>query len=432
MDKKRTQTKVSPYLSHDIWKSPNENAAKLLWLLKLRWLALLAQSVCIFPGLYFGYLDHKNLIPFITTIVLLVGVNYFSIRRYINHRHIQNRHFFIQMFFDLIALTILLLLSGGKKNPFSELLLFHAALSPMLLTGVWNLVNFLFLALAIAAIHFTTTKSFAFTADSQTVISLTAEITVALAIWQFTSWLSYSLRIFQSHTKQLEQHENRMDRLRAIGALASGFNHEFATPLNTVKLKLNRIRRNLDEDTGSSLQDDFKIAEQAIEQCSDALKNFHKAQIDSSTYSSQSISISSYLQKICENWQLGHQQANLVFTPDRIGICLCSVPPLPLSQTIINILDNSYQAHPQSSIQVETEVRDNWFIIKFSDDGPGFPDIVLKKIGEPFLTTKKDGTGLGLYNAYHLLEAIGGKLIICNGANRGAEISLLLPTERIT
>lgn len=430
MRKNQRRKKLEQYFSPDIWRNSNENAAKLLWLLKLRWAALIAQTLCIFPGIHFGFINADHLVLFIITICLLVIVNFISIRRLAHNSTIQHKHLFFQMFFDLATLSSLLFLSGGSKNPFISLLFFHAALSPLLLSGAWNIFYFLLITVSIATLHSLQAQSFEIYIHSQTFIFLSTQIAIAFAIWQFTSWLAQALCSFRDHAKQLEHHENRMDRLRAIGALASGFNHEFATPLNTLKIKIDRIRRNLGKHEKNSIAQDLQIAEEAIDQCSNALKNFHNAQVDPNTYTLQKVHIVLFLKKVCESWYIGSPKAHLILPVLKFEKYTSAVPQLPLSQTIINILDNAYQACPQGKIQIEVELFEKELVVRFIDKGPGFPEIVLEKIGEPFITTKKEGTGLGLYNAYHLLESIGGRLTVKNLQPVGSEVSLQIPIER--
>jgi two-component system sensor histidine kinase RegB len=417
------------FFSPDIWKRTDEAAAKFHWVLKLRWVALTFQLLSIFPGLHFGFLKWDNLAAFILVIGIMAAINIGSIFFLEKRKQVTRSHLFVQLALDLFAIAILLYLTGGLKNPFTSLLLFHAALGPLLLTAPWNFPYFGFLILAIAFLYFAPPPAGPLTANSHSIVILFSQIIVAFAIWQFTTWLSRTLFAFRKHVHQLEQHENRMDRLRAVGALASGFSHEFATPLNVLKLRLGRLARKLEETSLSESIEDVQVAEDAIHQCETSLRNLLKAQVDSNTYSLQRIPISAFIRRICDSWILEHPNSKIAFSTQQPEENFCLIPQLALSQTILNILDNSFQAHPESSIAVDIANDERWVTLRIADSGPGIPDIILEKIGEPFLTTKSDGTGLGLYNAFNLLEAIGGKLEVNNLAPQGAEVKLLFPRE---
>lgn len=62
-----------------------------------------------------------------------------------------------------------------------------------------------------------------------------------------------------------------------------------------------------------------------------------------------------------------------------------------------------------------------------SDDGPGFAADLLAGPVRPFVTTKRGGTGLGLYTAAHFAAASGGELVCANAVGGGARLTLRLP-----
>ena len=64
--------------------------------------------------------------------------------------------------------------------------------------------------------------------------------------------------------------------------------------------------------------------------------------------------------------------------------------------------------------------------ITIEDRGPGFPQHILQKAFEPYVTTKAHGTGLGLAIVRKIIEEHGGKIDISNGKCGGAKISILL------
>lgn len=421
--------KLGLFFSPDLWKRTDETAAKFHWTLKLRWIALAVQLLSVVPGIHFGFLPLHNLTFFLFVIFTMGLVNLVSMLLYSKGREITHYHLLIHLTFDLLALSTLLFLTGGFQNPFTSLMLFHAALGPLLLSAGGNILYFFLLALAIVTLYFAPPISISLTAHSQSVVLLTTQIIVAFVIWQFTTWLSKTLLKFRRHVRQLETHENRMDRLRAVGALASGFSHEFATPLNVLKLRLGRIRRKL-EDLEPSQNEDCIVAGDAIDQCETSLRNLLKSQVDANTYSLQKTPIAAFIRRICESWHLTHPDTKISY-PDYPEIDQsCLVPQLALSQTILSILDNSWQANPKSSIQIKLSESEQWVSVSIVDNGPGIPDTILEKIGEPFLTTKADGTGLGLYNAYNLLEAIDGKLEASNISPSGACVKLIFPLEK--
>ncbi len=113
--------------------------------------------------------------------------------------------------------------------------------------------------------------------------------------------------------------------------------------------------------------------------------------------------------------------------------CATHVPEIQadpglLYQAFLNILMNAMQAMPEGgSIFVEVSARGNALTIIFEDDGPGISDETLKKIWEPFFTTKDKGSGLGLSIVKKIIEGHGGEVAIENGPKKGAQVTLSLP-----
>ncbi len=108
-----------------------------------------------------------------------------------------------------------------------------------------------------------------------------------------------------------------------------------------------------------------------------------------------------------------------------------------LMQVLFDLLSNAHQAivgaGRQGSIVVRsTRVDDRrraWARIDVADDGPGVPDVYLKRIFEPFFTTRGGGAGYGLYLASEICRELGGRLEAANNAEGGACFSVFLPAH---
>lgn len=95
-----------------------------------------------------------------------------------------------------------------------------------------------------------------------------------------------------------------------------------------------------------------------------------------------------------------------------------------LSQVITNLIKNSFEADA-SMVIIKTYIEDNNVILEVSDDGEGIID--KEKIYEPFYTTKKEGTGLGVSLSKEIVEAHSGVLKYFDNANKGTIAKILLP-----
>jgi nitrogen fixation/metabolism regulation signal transduction histidine kinase len=102
-----------------------------------------------------------------------------------------------------------------------------------------------------------------------------------------------------------------------------------------------------------------------------------------------------------------------------------------LRQVIHNLLQNAQDAladtpDPRIVIRSEAVEADK---VRFSvtDNGTGFPENLMKRAFEPYVTTKPRGTGLGLVIVKKIVEEHGGEIAIANVAPHGARVSLTFP-----
>ena len=70
--------------------------------------------------------------------------------------------------------------------------------------------------------------------------------------------------------------------------------------------------------------------------------------------------------------------------------------------------------------------------IAVQDDGPGVPDAVMEKMGEPFISTREDSMGLGIYLANATLQKAGGSIEMFNRKSGGAQTVIHLPASELS
>ena len=103
-----------------------------------------------------------------------------------------------------------------------------------------------------------------------------------------------------------------------------------------------------------------------------------------------------------------------------------------LHQVFVNVIKNSVEAMEESEekkILIRTTIISNYILIEIEDTGKGIDKELLKKIQEPFFTTKKNGTGLGVPLSIEIINAHGGKLEFKTQDNKGTIVKITLPLE---
>ena len=101
-----------------------------------------------------------------------------------------------------------------------------------------------------------------------------------------------------------------------------------------------------------------------------------------------------------------------------------------LSQVLVNMIKNAIEALSSTKnpyISIDYEIDSNIFKIIIEDNGPGIAEEEMEKIKEPFYTTKKDGTGLGVSLSCEIIEAHEGTLNYISKVNEGTKVIITLP-----
>jgi PAS domain S-box-containing protein len=103
------------------------------------------------------------------------------------------------------------------------------------------------------------------------------------------------------------------------------------------------------------------------------------------------------------------------------------IDPRQFEQVLYNLLLNAAQAvEHEGSITVSTWLYDESVEIRVRDTGPGLPPEAAEKLFQPFFTTRREGTGLGLAVAKKIVVAHGGTIEASNAASGGAEFRIRL------
>ncbi|MEK7356580.1 MAG: ATP-binding protein, partial [Bdellovibrionota bacterium] len=103
-----------------------------------------------------------------------------------------------------------------------------------------------------------------------------------------------------------------------------------------------------------------------------------------------------------------------------------------LKQAFLNIIINGYQAmndSAQPELTISTSESGGKVIVKIRDSGCGIDEKGLRKIFEPFHTTKPKGTGLGLAVTHKIIESHEGRIFVESTKGVGTEFTLEFPTR---
>lgn len=404
----------------------SENASIAVWLAALRWVALAAQVVAGIIGFKYVFLEPLLIYPFFGTVVFLWLFNCFSVAAIRKNPKPDDRSIFIQVAVDTVVLSFLLALSGGTKNPFVPLLFIHATLGALLLRGNyrgWFVVLILGCLLALfGARDWQVLSSDIYVWELTPLFALFVSLFIS---WGLVASLSDTLRVTRNNLTQARSREDRINHLLALGALTAEFAHQFATPLNTLRMRLARLKRH--ESLGAANQD-VKAISDTLDQSEKVLREMTTAPLDSSMLLFEEVDISAYVAEAVSEWNVSNRGITVTLNNSLRGVQRCRIPSKIFAKSLFNLLDNAASASALvKDIELELDEDSERLFICVMDRGPGWPTELTANGIRPHFTTRPGGTGLGLFNCQSLCEVMGGSLELLDRKGGGAIAKLALP-----
>jgi len=395
-------------------------------IIAIRWVAIAGQlATILFVHFVLGY--RTPLAICLAAVAASAALNLFLLRRYRSGAEMRRRDTLFSLGFDAVQLALLLGLTGGLQNPFAALLLAPVTVSASTLPGRHTLWLGLFVAglvTLLALAH----------------LPLPGPAPALPPMYLFASWVAilvgvgfvsaYVARVASEQRRMLqalaavEATLRREQQVSAVGALAAAAAHELGTPLATITLVAKELCRDLPPDTEAA-EDAALISSQA-ERCREILAELAARPSDDAGDRFYPISISALIQNIADERKPADIEFRIVRRPiadDAGGDPRIARTP-ELVNGLANILSNALQ-FARTKVTAEVAWSRRNVSVTVVDDGPGFPADLLRRIGEPYISTRthRDGhMGLGLFIARTLLENSGARLKFANRPGAGAEV----------
>ncbi len=442
-------------------------AVNVQWLFKLRWVAVVGQLLTIAFALFVLGIDFL-----LWPLFLIIGLTIVSnllLMRFVSRSappignnmdladegqtttHILG----LVMTMDMLSLTTLLYVTGGPTNPFCLFFFVNVSLSAVLLDRNWAwCLNFLsiicfsgllFQYISIPWLDRGISLDPVMHRGSPSLVQtglIAAFATCSSVIVYFMTRVTGELREQELDLRLAQQQQSRNEKLEALGTLAAGAAHELATPLTTIALVAKDVEQSLRRagttaaaiaaDPG--LIEDVGLIRQQLDRCKKILDRMASHSGETVGEMMQVVTARELADEICE----GLEQAN-----ERIEILLDSsvkqskvrVPVDALSQAIRCLVQNGLDASTENqSVVLGISRIANTLEIIVQDYGHGMPEEVLRRVSEPFFTTKQPGKGMGLgvFLAKNVVERLGGSVTFqsrtsSNREGSGTIVSISLP-----
>jgi two-component system sensor histidine kinase RegB len=422
----------------------------LEWLLRLRWAAVLVQTLTIAGARLL--LGMELPLGFLGIVVALEAVSNVAAswwhRRDGDPRVDSESLLAVIMALDIGFLTALLFGSGGPFNPFSVFYLIHISLAAATLRPrlAWSLTLLSVCCFGGLFVRYVpipalehhgvdSTPSAAHShAPSETMHihlrgMLLAFAGAAVFVTYFVTRVRHELDQRDAQLAAADRRRAHLERLDSLVTLAAGAAHELATPLATVMVAAREMELEL-TGSGSPLLADIQVMVREIGRCRDILGTLTSRAGERMGETWRETPLSDLL----ADARLATRQ------PDSIVVVIapaCSraavvAPRRALTQTLGALLQNGLDASSDpKEVRLLAACESGELKIEVQDSGRGMSDSTLRRLGEPFYSTRQGvgGMGLGVFLAKRVVEQIGGSVVYESKLGSGTTVRLTVPLE---
>ena len=330
------------------------------------------------------------------------------------------------LLYDLIQLSALLYLTGGIFNPFCFLLIIPAIVSSTFLSMGTTIILGLITSILLLIISF---FHLPLPGEDMNLLNFPNfyKIGIIISVLIGLIFLSYFGIRFAGEKKKTEEAFKKLQEviykeyeLESLGGQAAAAAHSLGTPLATISVVAKELKKEIGEN--SELSKDIDLLISQSKRCSEILKRISKKQIEEDKFFS-STKLEDLLEEIKNSFkEISSKEINLVCVNDKNKIDIQRSAEMIYG--LRNFIGNAIK-FSKSKVNIFLSSDDKEIKITVNDDGPGFPQDIIKKLGEPYIKSKSlelnsnSGLGLGTFLGKTLLERQNAKLLFKDDKNLG-------------
>ena len=249
------------------------------------------------------------------------------------------------------------------------------------------------------------------------------------------SELSFALNEMIQQLASRQEMLIKFHKLRAIGTLTAGIEHELNNPLNNIVLTALMFKedyRELDEEEKIEMLDGLVGESERTQKIVRNLLDYTRE----TELKTRSVSVETILENTLRLLNNQIRMNKVKVQHDAENLPSIHADQKQLTQVFINLILNALDAMPSGGtlrISAKSSALRDSIAVRFEDDGVGIPAEKLETIFDPFITTKKEGegTGLGLSVCKSILENHGGTISVVSVLKQGSTFTVDLPTSMI-
>ncbi len=245
--------------------------------------------------------------------------------------------------------------------------------------------------------------------------------------------LTESFKKMHDNVLEFEEEKSRLESVEITKNLAAGIAHEIKNPINTVGLIADYLQANLSPDDPEKRYEFYKLSENMkneLKRINRIVEGFLRL-TKPGGYHFKKENINSIIQ-----YNVSILEQELIKHGIKIHLNFNSALPAVkvdrdrLNQVFSNLILNAIEAMPRGGdITITTEPEGEKVRIQVSDNGFGIPQEDIRKVFNPYFSTKKQGFGLGLTLIQDIIHNHKGRITVQSEKGKGTDFTILLPMD---
>ena len=229
-------------------------------------------------------------------------------------------------------------------------------------------------------------------------------------------------------TKKMEEETKRKEKLLAMGELASGVAHEIRNPVNAIGMIAQRLDREFKvENDPEEFHNITKLLKDEVTRINKIITQF-LGYAKPLTLQIKEVNSKEFFNDLFRLFVEQARMKTIEFNKLSEQDFVIKLDPELIRQSLINLIQNALDAvEKEGIVELDYNLTNNQLIIEITDDGPGIPEELKKKIFDLYFTTKNEGTGIGLSVAQKIISEHNGTIEVFSKLNKSTKFKITLP-----
>ena len=399
----------------------------------LRWIAYIGQLIAILIVQFF--LKYKfDYFTCISIIFISIFTNFF-LQFKIKENQLTNTISTVYLIYDILQLALLFFFTGGITNPFIFLIIIPAVFSSQYLHFYSSIIIVIVTTVILLFLTFfyhdlPHPEELHFHVPEYYLYAIPISILIGLFFLVYFGFkFGEESRIRKKAYEKIQELMSRESELLSLGAQAAASAHSLGTPLSTILLTVNELKKEFGN--SHKISKDLDLLLSQSNRCRDILKKLSLNPDIKDEFFNINLSLADYINEIVRSYE-EISKKEFIVNLERYKFLANTNKSLEIMYGLRNFIGNANK-FSKKKIEISLISDEKSTIINIRDDGPGFPKDLIDKhrLGEPYIRTtdqaniSKYGLGLGTFIGKTLLEKNYANIIFNNSKETGgAEVSI--------